>query len=182
MHIFSKPSFRRAKWGLDSYRVKVKRNQTLSRGEPIARVKICKGLNMSSVLQSYIFSGGDSKQYGRGMRERLVFCWKNQSGQKRTKVDQSGQNLTIRSKLDQTVNIRQANGRRHARQGKAERVTQRQAIGSAARHGKQGKIRQCIGQSVKAYQKRLESRYVFNLAGYGTHACKRMQARFLAFQ
>ena len=46
MHIFSKPSFRRAKRGLDSYRVRVKRNQTLSRGEPIARVKICKVLNI----------------------------------------------------------------------------------------------------------------------------------------
>ena len=38
---------------------------------------------------------------------------------KRTKADKSGQNLTIRSKLDQMVNIRQGNGQRHARQGKA---------------------------------------------------------------
>ena len=70
---------------------------------------------MSAMLQSYIFYGGDSKQYGRGIRERLVFLLEKP---KRTKADKRGQILTIRSKLDQTVKFRQGNGQRHARQGK----------------------------------------------------------------
>ena len=69
--------------------MRVKRNQTLSRGEPIARVKICKGLNMSALLQSYIFLGGDSKQNDGGNEKVLVFLQETKKRTKQGKLDDS---------------------------------------------------------------------------------------------